>query len=80
MNILIPVQWIMCGVVKVNAQGSNLEEKIKNGIQYVTDNIDNIDFPCEKTYVDDSLEINLNMDLIKSLNSFSYKQNSKKIS
>ena len=54
-KVKIPVTFMMCGVVEVETEDGTIETALKN----FKANIDNIDLPKEKEYVDGSFEMTM---------------------
>ena len=54
-KVKIPVTFMMCGVVEVETEDGTIQTALKN----FKANIDNIDLPKEKEYVDGSFEMTM---------------------
>ena len=57
-KVKIPVTFMMCGVVEIETEDGTIETALKN----FKANIDNIDLPKEKEYVDGSFEMTMPFD------------------
>lgn len=58
----IPVSYSVCGEIEVEA--NSLEEALK----YAKDNVRDLELPDEPQYIEDSYEINDDIDLLRSIN------------
>ena len=54
-KVKIPVTFMMCGMVEVETEDGTIETALKN----FQKNIDDIDLPKEKEYVDGSFEMTM---------------------
>lgn len=58
----IPVSYSVCGEVEIEA--NSLEE----ALEYAKDNIRDLELPDEPQYIEDSYEINDDIELLKAIN------------
>lgn len=58
----IPVSYSVCGEIEVEA--NSLEE----ALEYAKDNVRDLELPDEPQYIEDSYEINDDIDLLRSIN------------